>query len=960
MAISYDQRKKSYDSMDDSQKQQYNDLLKSKGNDYIGNQYMKQYQQASQPQQTTNTQQQTNNTANFNNQGETNWQNQTQTPTIQKTETQNKYVNPDLDTSKFWETNWQVSVKEWTAQQTGKPDYQLDSEARMQEITNNLNAYRQNNPEFFKDRNTFNTMFHYNDRDESQKALLDTYWKKKEDINKVSTYTSWESVNNSMKNWEITTDQLNLLKEYNPEAYQKWQQLQEDEVMKRIVNDIVPKTVEEISWKINSMIEALGIQAQDALDIEWIYNDTMAKVWAYQTLEDANRTVKQIEEVINKKTAIMNRYANSTWWTVSDALAAARMAKAIAPYNEQLQGLQYQYQDYSNLYSQKTATAYQAANVRAMQAQENQRIWQQKCSALGFATSALSYRTPEESKQLDLQYQQAKNEMDLLYQSKKNDLSLYNAYATAKLNNQLSYELTDLSVTDPAQLKANLNNVLSSYYSQWGDIIQRPQAQVVEDVLAYAEKNGVSVAEALKKNFIEPLQSKQEYKNKIASNYAAPTSTTSAWYSKITINWKDYLTIGWKIIDPATLWIWTWEAVNAKPYNLVSPEAMENWIDAFSVGKNQWDSYWECWKFVNDYLVSIWATDANNRYFGNETIDTRAQRCNSQTAAKWAVAVFDYGITSSDNKNHGHVAVVTKTYSDWSFDVIESNYPSWWKVNVGRHVEKNDPALKWFINYSLWASTTQGYNTKDPYSWVSGYTKTWKEINAWGWCTALESSFWQKLTDKQREKIEASAWIDTYEYYQQSERYMEYVETQQMVKSVLQVKDMAEKLKTWAEKDENKNLKGWMDIDIAENWLWFWNNLFTTDTTIENIQEWKALYDNLMSNAWFQKYLQMRDDWAQFWIMTDSEWRKVDNSVSPLKWEQKDTLFLDNINSMIKWYDEVLATLWYDFAEWSKPETAEEVEVAPNPWVWTWSGVVLQRMNNWKIEYSVDWGKTWY
>ena len=58
------------------------------------------------------------------------------------------------------------------------------------------------------------------------------------------------------------------------------------------------------------------------------------------------------------------------------------MQKAIAPYNEQLQGLQYQYQDYANLYSQKTATATQAANVRAMQAQENQRIWTQKCQAL--------------------------------------------------------------------------------------------------------------------------------------------------------------------------------------------------------------------------------------------------------------------------------------------------------------------------------------------------------------------------------------------------------------------------------------------------------------------------------------------------------------------------------------------------------------------------------------------------
>jgi hypothetical protein len=58
------------------------------------------------------------------------------------------------------------------------------------------------------------------------------------------------------------------------------------------------------------------------------------------------------------------------------------MQKALAPYQQQMQGLQYQYQDYANLYSQKTATATQAANVRALQANENQRIWNQKCSAL--------------------------------------------------------------------------------------------------------------------------------------------------------------------------------------------------------------------------------------------------------------------------------------------------------------------------------------------------------------------------------------------------------------------------------------------------------------------------------------------------------------------------------------------------------------------------------------------------
>jgi hypothetical protein len=38
----------------------------------------------------------------------------------------------------------------------------------------------------------------------------------------------------------------------------------------------------------------------------------MDRTGAWQTLEDCNKTVRQIEEVNNKRTAIMNRYAAST------------------------------------------------------------------------------------------------------------------------------------------------------------------------------------------------------------------------------------------------------------------------------------------------------------------------------------------------------------------------------------------------------------------------------------------------------------------------------------------------------------------------------------------------------------------------------------------------------------------------------------------------------------------------
>lgn len=720
MAISYDQRKKSYESMDDTQKQQYNDLLGKKWEDYIGNQYMKQWKQEAQPMNTEkavdnrqqaytwNKNQQLDMTAEEYYKQNPNWIEKTVTNedlerqkiVDERFKPQNQTVSPDLDTTKFNEAPWQITVKEWSAAQTGKPDYTISTDARLNEMKGNLDQYFQDSPRMFSDRETFNKVFDYNWREsEAQRQLLDSYWKRKEDMDKASTYTSWEAINNWMKNWEITTDQLNLLKEYNPEAYQKWQELQEDEIMKRIVNDIVPKTVEEISWKINSMIEALGIQAQDALDIEGIYNETMEKLWANQTLNDCNKTVKQIEEVINKKNAIMNRYASSTWGTVSDALAAARMAKAIAPYNEQLQGLQYQYQDYANLYSQKTATATQAANVRALQANENQRIWNQKCSALGFATSALSYRTPEETAQLQLQTQQAQNEINLLNQSRLNDLNRYNAYATAKMQNQLQAELTDLSVEDEQQLKANLNNVLSDYYKNYWDIIQRSQAQVVDDVIAYAKKNWISVAQALSENFIKPLQNKAEYKQKVASDYGMLSKQTVT-----TINWKSVImttnpngSISYQYIeDPDSA------TSTAKPYDLVdekvfdtSPQSHSYYTLADFINdptNKEWTYGWQCAKFVNDYLENIWVW----RYFWNEDIKTRASRCNSDTAKVWTIAVFDYNNTSSDGINHWHVWIVVDT-DDKGYRVLESNF------------DKNNPEKiqkRYVLN---WSSSLKGF-----------------------------------------------------------------------------------------------------------------------------------------------------------------------------------------------------------------------------------------------------------
>ena len=109
--------------------------------------------------------------------------------------------NERLDESRFTDPNARVRVKEGTAQQTGRPDYEIDSDARDAEMINNLNAYKVSNPEFFRDRDTFNRAFQYHSRkSDRQRAVLDSVWKLQEDSNKVASYTSPESAIGALNN----------------------------------------------------------------------------------------------------------------------------------------------------------------------------------------------------------------------------------------------------------------------------------------------------------------------------------------------------------------------------------------------------------------------------------------------------------------------------------------------------------------------------------------------------------------------------------------------------------------------------------------------------------------------------------------------------------------------------------------------------------------------------------------
>jgi len=499
MAISYDDWKKQYEAMTTDQQKSYANMVKwnATATEYA-NRYIQEKQNAGTfwtqtvksstptPSQ-TNTQQNTTTTQNQTNNNGGNWYSNTQTTTSNqwgsslsdwKNGDWNQYwkftfdVNEFLDESKFW--TWTgVKVQEWTAKDTGRPDYQIESDARLNEMVNNLNTYRQTNPEFFSSREEFNKQFEYNQRQsDAQRALLDSYWKKAQDFKKASQYTTWDSFNAALNNWTVTEGQLDALKQYNPEVFMQWQQKLIDEQNLAIANLADKFDIDTMTTALERIVSKLNIEPWDPYDIIGGWEDMMQRTWAWDSLKEMDTHAKNASEAARNMQRITNNYASSTGWNQSDTLVAARLQKALAPY-QQLYSDEYNlYQMSRTSYQTKMWTASEYAQTIQMQAQEDQRIFNNKIKALWFAMDVYSYRTPEQQAQLKLQTQQIQNNMDLFQKAQESELERFNYVADTNLQNQMNASLTDLSVTDPAQLRANLNNVLDEYYSQYWDIIK--------------------------------------------------------------------------------------------------------------------------------------------------------------------------------------------------------------------------------------------------------------------------------------------------------------------------------------------------------------------------------------------------------------------------------------------------------------------------------------------------------
>ena len=1007
MAISYDDWKKQYEGLTTEQQKSYANMVKGNAtateyaNRYIqekqnagtfGNQTATSYTNAN---QSTNTSSSNNYSSNSNNQnGSTydyssnntgsNNNNNTWTTNTNNTGNTNNTTSSGsplsdwkngngwtywkftfdadeyLDTNKFWKSNWEITVKEWTAAQTGRPDYEIETKERLTEMVNNLNTYWDSNPEFFNDRETFNRVFEYNTRQsQAQRDLLDSYWKKAQDYKKASSYNNSASFTSDLDSWNVSESEFEALKKYNQDVYIQWQKEMQDKLNAAIANLANPFSIDDMTTALNKIVEKFNLQAWDPYDIIWWWENMMQRTWAWDSMNEAKKHFTAADNAIAQIKRIQSNYSSSTWGNQSDTLVAARLQKALLPYETLLSNELSAWQHWQSLYNTQLGTANNYANTIQMQAKEDERIFQQKLAWLWFAIKAYTTRTPEQTAQLQLQVSQISQDMALLNQSKQNDLALYNMAATTRLQNQLNYEMQDLTVTDPKQLRANLSNVLDQWYEQYWDIIQRPKSQVIEDVIAYAKANNMSVWEALRKNFIEPLMSKQEYKNSIRDKYWMNTTNE---YIKIWDSWAILSKNPDGSFSVSYLWWWTWvgwvwgTVWNDWVYKFSDAEVRDIWWDG-KYTDTIWNDINSIWHILqsNDWL-RVWTYTSKNWYTYNVYPDRETWiqatvnllkkwyywKTLADAAQKWIWQWKDISNAKS---------VIQQFWLSLDAKLDDSNVRKFieamWTWEWTLKWQSLDEWAKWGKDLSWYATVAETkWVTSDPYAWVSWYTNNWTEINSGWWITSLESTYAQDKwrSDWDRDAVLNWYWITIKDFNEQRKKYAEHMMATELQSTLQDSLDRINALIEWEDKENSwiwDYHQWWLDrmsVDTEGGKSWV-DNLINPLWTYTDATKWKALFDYLKNNETLNKFLNLKQNWATFWAMQQAEWDMIASSVSELKWEQPKEVFQDNLKKVKERLENQMMELDPTYtADWWIPKDYLEkhwIKFEYQPWPWS-------------------------
>ena len=813
-------------------------------------------------------------------------------------------ANPSLKEwlAKYWITSKTAPVEStWTTWDTGKTwwttpadkwDYSDNSPERMAEIADNVNRFYNTNPGIFENEDTFRKFFiDWKGRTPEQEAFLMDFYKNRKKYNELDNYTADEIWAMDVY-WRVPESYLTYLKNSDPERYAAVMDAKAKE-QDKIKDKTSLETTNVMTWEddentiTSKAIEWLKKQWL-FIDEDWNFIDDRTENYA---TDEEKQYAKDAADIIARNLDIDNTVKHTyddlvekyPWATKATLMAMAQdinsdLLREKENNNVELTRLQW-YMDYMQ-----------------SERQERNRIWENAINQL--------------QKQYGMYYTYSPEWMSELAQAQ---------YAATNVTLDQADNWTD------TQKQMALDSVLTPIYEQYGDIIQRPKAQVINDVMAYAKNNWLTLSEALDQNFMKYLKEKPAYQQRVNASDTSNIAWTKIWED------ADGNAIYWfvdtlnKTVDPyGSFWGKTWWSGYEYTANWINSNRNErvgymsdlagNYTDIWDMANAiaNWMSWlwgWEleCWVYVNDYINAV--TGSKWAYGSLISEKTKnAPNRNWDDIQVWDAIVFDYNINTpqwvlnSPEKDellkYGHVGIVTWVNDDWSITMSHTN---WWVVT--------ETVVKpWSSFYGSFAWSQHIHPSKAKSAW---YNEQWSNEYV-AFLNAADNPESQK-------KIANWLWLSVDEMREQSNRYS-WAQTADSYYDVLdKINWLLDEIDTW-------KLPSFYERGNALSDRWFW---WLTSWVNQNVADWYDANDRIVSVLWLDSLINLKGRWATFWALSDSE-RQAINTYATSLWKNKsEEKYKQELirlrNTLIEsshWYLWDLSKYWqnqsYDWSAWIK------------------------------------------
>lgn len=645
--MDFEKAKKAYDSMSWQEQQKFAEQNKNNAEfQQFANQYLggnKQTPQATQPNNPAPVEdnQQNQDTQDGQNWGNNGWIQSSQNQETEQTQGMPQQPAPqDSQNYQFWY---------WTTE-----------EYRKQRDTQFAQQLYQSNPNTFD----YNAVFNYVKSQAPQVSQgeisntvknIQRQWLQHSRIGMMGT-ASVDQIRNGILNGQFSQSDLEILRTQNPEKYQEY--LAHDEKLNAMSNakhnanltnklyrwenvkeersnqDLIMEAMEKFFGNINYNSKEIVESYKQALNSPEIQRRNSKVLTAQREMDEIDEDLDTMREDLTRQYPWISK-------TQLNQILYDRSYKAMRRKNEL-------HRDYimargETQFLMNLAEKNFEADMKWVELQRAE--FTDKYNALGFAKGILEFETPQQKRQAELDQIRKKA--------------------------QLESELNDINSKDPKIQFNALMKALEPHYKEFGSIILRPQAQVAQDILALAKKEGISVGEAMRKNFTEELYKKPEYRAMMNKAMGI-----QPWQKLLNIWGKPYIQT---TNADGTITISQYEPGNATgnitgyqwpDYTPVSAEKLQKGLANI---KFQWDGSvgGQCGSFVNDYLQNL----GIGRIF-SDPIHAKKSAVNSSTPSLGSVAVIDW--TNNPNvseaqRKYGHVGVVIGINKDGSIILKQSN-----------------------------------------------------------------------------------------------------------------------------------------------------------------------------------------------------------------------------------------------------------------------------------------------